>query len=130
MTVRHIADQNDIVKRNNTLAMIEDTFPAKSWIYVYKNGSATDAVTDVKADTVIFTPGGENFEFNKATGNYCSSYFAKTQALIFAIDRIEDCRGDHQQIVIFTEAKSVLEALQVDILPDFTRKLKLLLLSH
>ena len=38
--------QSDVVKKALTMALVAESFPGESWIHVYTDGSATNAVTD------------------------------------------------------------------------------------
>uniref|UniRef100_A0A0B7BN25 RNase H type-1 domain-containing protein n=1 Tax=Arion vulgaris TaxID=1028688 RepID=A0A0B7BN25_9EUPU len=46
------------------------------------------------------------------TGKFCSNYTAEAQALIQAAIMINNSNSDCQQVVFFTDALSVLQALQ------------------
>ena len=87
-------------------------------------------MTNGAAGIVISTPEGERHKFSNPTGKYCTSYAAVVQALVYGIDKAEQHRGECQQVAIFTDAKSVLEARAGDKLPDLTRKLKKLSQCH
>ena len=116
--------QNDITKRTLTLAMIEDMYPPESWIHVYTDGSATEAVTDGGAGVVIFTPEGRKMESGIPTGKHCTNYAAEVQALMHAVDMIRDSQSDCQQVALFSDAKSVLQAVAEDNLPCLREKLQ------
>ena len=122
--------QNDVIRRSLTLAMIEEQYPPEAWIHGYTDGSATNAVTNGGAGVLISTPEGERIESRLPTGKHCTNYAAEEQALIHAVDQIVECRSNCQQIALFTDAKSVLEALEGNRLPGLARKLKQLSSYH
>ena len=50
--------QDDNIKKQQTLANIDEHYPHESWIHVYTDGSATNAVQDGGAGSIIFLQGG------------------------------------------------------------------------
>ena len=116
-------NQNDIIKRSLTLAMIDDIYPQESWIHVYTDGSATNAVANGGAGVSISTPEGNKLEQAIATGYHCTNYAAEIKALEHAADKIKDIQSTYHQVAIYTDAKSVLEALNGDKLPVLRKKL-------
>ena len=61
-------DQEDTCKQLLTLSHIDDFYPQATWIHVYTDGSATDAVQDGGAGSLIYQPNGETLEAASATG--------------------------------------------------------------
>ena len=116
--------QNDVVKRSLTLAMIAEQYPEESWIHAYTDGSATNAVTDGGAGVYIKTPEGHIVKAGIPTGKYCTNYAAEEKALMHAAALTQDLQNDDTQVVFFTDALSVLEALEGDKLPRLTEKLQ------
>ena len=104
--------------------MIEDLYPSDSWIHAYTDGSATNAVRDGGAGILICTPEGERREASLPTGKHCSNYAAEIRALMYAVDMIATTTSDCQQAALFTDARSVLEALKYDKVPELTKKLE------
>ena len=116
--------QNDLVKRTLTLAMIAEQYPEESWVHVYTDGSATNAVADGGAGVYIKSPGGHIVREGIPTGKHCTNYAAELQALMHAATLARELQKDHFQVVFFTDALSVLEALEGDKLPSLADKLR------
>ena len=119
-------DQDELTKRNLTLAMIDDIYPREAWIHVYTDGSATNAVMNGGAGVLICTPEGERQELGAPTGKHCSNYSAEVQALMTATERVAETTSECRQVVFLTltDARSALEALEQDKLPQLTKKLE------
>ena len=99
LTVPHVTQRDKLdstIKRNQTLAMVEDTFPLESLVNVCTKGSDTNTVTNGAASIVIFNPEGERHKISKPTRKYCTSYAAVVQALVYGIDKAEQHRGECQ----------------------------------
>ena len=116
--------QDDSVKRTLTLAMIDEQYPAESWIHVYTDGSATNAVADGGAGVHINSPDGHVITAGIPTGKHCTNYAAEVEALMKAAALIHDIQSDCTQVVFLSDAKSVLEALAGDKLPHLMEKLQ------
>jgi ribonuclease HI len=104
-------DQDDLVKRTLTLAMISECYPAESWIHVYTDGSATNAVANGGAGVHVRSPEGHSTTASIPTGKHCSNYSAEVQALMQAASMIHDTTSECPQVVFLSDALSVLEAL-------------------
>ena len=61
-------DLDDTSKKLLTLSHIDDFYSQATWIHVYTDGSATDAVQDGGAGGLIYLPNGQTFEAASATG--------------------------------------------------------------
>ncbi|KAK7102111.1 hypothetical protein V1264_020383 [Littorina saxatilis] len=109
--------QSDHARRSLTLAMIAGQYPCESWIYVYTDGSATDAVANGGAGVYASFPEGHTTTTNIPTGKHCSKYSAEIQALVQAASIIQDSSSECLQAVFLTDALSVLEALAGGKLP-------------
>ena len=116
--------QNDLVKRNLTLAMIAEKYPEESWVHVYTDGSATNAVADGGAGVYIKSPRGHIVREGIPTGKHCTNYAAELQALMHAATLAKEMEKDQFQVVFFTDALSVLEALERDKLPRLAETLR------
>ena len=55
-------DQEDTSKKLLTLSHIDDFYPQATWIRVYTDGSATDAVQDGGAGSLLYLPNGQRLE--------------------------------------------------------------------
>ena len=69
-------DQEDTSKKLLTLSHIDGFYPKDTWIHVYTDGSAADAVQDSSAGSLIYRPNGQTLEATSATGKYCTNYNA------------------------------------------------------
>ena len=79
---------------------------------MYTDGSATDAVQDGGAGSIIYLPDGDTIESATATGKHCTNYAAEVKALSQGAQAILDIVGNHKEDVVFlTDSKSVLDAL-------------------
>ena len=59
-------DQDDTSKKLLTLSHIDDFYPQATWIHVYTDGSATDAIQDGGAGSVIYRPNiGSSYSYRK-----------------------------------------------------------------
>ena len=63
-------DQEDTPKKLIMLSHNDDFYPQATWIHVYTDDSATDAVQDGGAGSLIYLPNGETLETASATGKY------------------------------------------------------------
>ena len=97
--------------------MLEETYPKEAWTRVYTDGSATDAVRRGGAGVYIQHPDGHWQAEAIPTGLHCTNYRAEIEALVHAAN-ISSSTADHDaQVVLLTDAKSVLEAVSTDHLP-------------
>ena len=91
-------DQDDTSKKLLTLSKIDDLYPQDTWIRIYTDGSATDAIQDGGAGSIIYL--------------HCTNYAAEVKALSQGAQAILDIVGNHKEDVMFlTDSKSVLDAL-------------------
>ena len=70
-------DQDDTSKKLLTLSYIDDLYPQDTWIRIYTDGSATDAIQDGGAGSIIYLPDGDTIESATATGKLCTNYAAE-----------------------------------------------------
>ncbi|KAK7473308.1 hypothetical protein BaRGS_00035440 [Batillaria attramentaria] len=115
--------QDDIAKCALTLTMLAEQYMEESWIHVYTDGCATDAVANGGARIFKF-PEGDTSTLGIPTGKHCSNYMAEVQALMQATTMIQDSNSKCHQTVFLTDALSVLEALAGDKLPCLMEKLQ------
>ena len=64
--------------------MIDEKYPQESWIHVYTDGSATNAVENGGEGILVHFPGGETAEASAATGKHCTNYHAEASTLMHA----------------------------------------------
>ena len=105
-------DQDDTSKKLLTLSYIDDLYPQDTWIRIYTDGSATDAIQDGGAASIIYLPDGDTIESATATGKHCTNYTAEVKALSQGAQAILYIVANHKEDVVFlTDSKSVLDAL-------------------
>ena len=92
-----------------------DAYP-KSWIHAYTDGSAFKGTTFAGLGVHLKFPDGTSTDFSDACGNICSNYEAEITALKTAVElahqHFELLEHPPSNIVIFTDAKAALEALE------------------
>ena len=116
-------ESNDLQKRSAALGMIHENYPEQSWIHVYTDGSATSAVKNGGAGIFITYPDNHCDTKYISTGKFCSNYTAEIQAIEEAAKMINNTSSDCHQVAIFTDALSVLQALQSGKLPHLSAEL-------
>lgn len=104
--------QSDAQRKALTLEYIHEQYPGESWTHVYTDGSATDATQDGGAGAIIhYTDGTE--EIAIPTGKHCTNFRAEKEALCEAARTISrNPERTTGQVVVFTDALSVLQALK------------------
>ena len=106
-----------------TLATLEERYPRESWIRVFTDGSATNAVKSGGAGVYIQYPNGEQKEEALPTGLFCTNFKAEVEALIQAAHTIAIGADQNTQVVFLTDAQSVLQAYNSDRLPSLKKAL-------
>ena len=105
-------DQEDTFKKLLTLSHIDDFYPQATWIHVYTDCSATDAVRNGGAGSLIYLPNGQTLEAASATGKYCTNYDAEVKALEQGAQDVIDLSYTNSKDVVFlTDSRSVLDSL-------------------
>ncbi|KAK7099101.1 ribonuclease H1-like [Littorina saxatilis] len=104
--------------------MTADQYPSESWIHVYTDGSATDAVPNGGSGVYAVFPDGHTITVNTPTGKHCSNYSAEVQALMQAASTIQNSTSDCLRVVFLTDALTVLEAVAGGKLPHLIEKLQ------
>ena len=69
------------IRRSLALFNIAENNPPETWTHVYTDGSATKAITDGGAGSIIQYPSGATQTASSATGKHCTKYRAETEAL-------------------------------------------------
>ena len=64
-----IRDQDDTSKKLLALSYIDDLYSQDTWIRIYTDGSATDAIQDGGAGSIIYLPDGDTIGSVTASGN-------------------------------------------------------------
>ena len=117
-------DQEDTTKKLLTLSHIDDFYPQATWIHVYTDGSATNAVQDGGAGSLIYRPNGETLEAASATGKYCTNYDAEVKALEEGAQAVIDLTDINSEDAVFlTDSRSVLDSLAGHGVHNLRRKL-------
>ena len=116
-------EQNDIVKKTLTQAMLEESYPKETWVHAYTDGSAKDATSCGGAGVFIQHPDGEEQNRAEATGKHCTNYKAEVDALIHAAELVKDRVDQDTQVVFLTDALSVLQAYCGGQLPELENTL-------
>ena len=116
-------EHSDQVLKTLTLATLEERYPAESWIRVYTDGSATNAVKSGVAGVHIQYPSGERAEEALPTGLHCTNYKAEVDALTQAAHTMATRADRTTQVVFLTDALSVLQAYNSDRLPSLKKAL-------
>ena len=116
--------QSNVEKRVATMATIEESYPASSWIRVYTDGSAENATKNGGAGIYIEYPDSTRKSSSISTGTFCSNYSAEIQAIMEATKVLAGSSMENQQVVILTDALSVLIAFENGKIPDLRSALR------
>jgi ribonuclease HI len=81
---------NPLQKETEVCNMIEEIYPRESWLQVYTDGSATQAVRNGGAVVFVLYPDLENQATCLPMGTFCSNYNAETKTLTIATETIQD----------------------------------------
>ena len=83
---------------------------SQSWTCT--DGSATYAVQDGGAGSLIYLPNGQTLESASATGKYCTNYDAEVKVLEQGVQAGIDLMDTNSEDVVFlTDSRSVLDSL-------------------
>ena len=110
--VERKSTQTDDQRKAFTLEFIDQQYPIQDWTHIYTDGSATEAVRNGGAGIFLrYTDGDE--EIAIPTGKYSTNYRAEMEALCTAASTVaENPARTTGKVVIFTDALSVLQAIQ------------------
>ena len=78
---------------------------AQAWTQIFKDGSATDAVTKGGAGELIILPNG-NEKMSGSTGVNHSIFKAEPEAFLIAANEVKELIVDDSQIVFLTDSMS------------------------
>ena len=104
-------EQDGNVKKQEALSYIDELYPQEAWIHVYTDGSATDAIRDGGAGSIIYLQGGQQIENSAATGKHCTNYGAEVKVLEQGAKAINDLTDQTTDVVFLTDSRSALDAL-------------------
>ena len=115
----HSKDEvSSVIQKSLTLTMMEDKYPQEAWTQVFTDGSATNATKNGGAGVFVRLPDGNILSEAIPTGINCTNYRAEVEALVLAAGMIRDTTEEHDQVVFFTDARSVLDSLTAGKLPN------------
>ena len=113
-------ESNPLDLMNAALRTI-DTFP-DDWVHIYTDGSATSGTRNAGYGARVHYPDKTLKELSGPCGVYCTNYEAEATAMEKALLAVSDhfCNYTEKKsnIVIFTDALSVLQALENDTCKD------------
>ena len=124
--------QTEANRKLYTLEHLDSQYPADSWTRVYTDGSADRAVQNGGAGVYIQYTNGETEKNSSATGTYSTNFRAETEAIRTAVSCLLKNSNTSGNIVLLSDALSVLQALSskdTDLL-DLSDSLDLLTQSH
>ena len=94
-----------------------DDYPDE-WIRIYTDGSATRGTSNAGYGSRVEFPDGSCAELFDSCGKHCSNYDAESEAILKSLDfvssQFEGKLKEENNVVIFTDAKSVLQSLEND----------------
>jgi ribonuclease HI len=96
-----------------TLGHLDELFPRDKWIHAYTDGSSREETKKSGGGIYITFPSGTRTSKSIPVGMYSSNFKAERRALEEAItDLIKDSEATGQNIVILTDALSLLQGLE------------------
>jgi ribonuclease HI len=105
----------DSVNTMNAARLTINTYP-DGWIHVYTDGSAFKATVNTGYGILIQYPDGTKDELHGPCGEECSNYEAELISIEIALHQLstvfELFPSKIRNVVIFTDSKSALEALE------------------
>ena len=111
--------QDENTRRNITSEYIEYQFPKDQWTRVYTDGSSEEAVRNGGAGVYVQYPNGTEEKMCFPTGKYSTNYKAECLAIEKAATLMSrDITNSIKDVVILTDALSVLQALQKNTNPE------------
>ena len=99
-------------RKSLTQEYFQTHYPQESWTHGYTDGSAENAVRNGGAGVYIQFAGGKEDKISLATSLYSSNYKAEAEALKTAAAHIEVSTRTPPDVVLLTDALSVLQAIQ------------------
>ena len=95
-----------------SLELMKSEFPQQEWTHVFTDGSATEATKNGGAGAIILF-NDESETISIPTGRFSSNFRAETEAISEAAKTVASNRSRTMgRVVIFTDALSVLQALE------------------
>ena len=94
-----------------TSDFINTNYPSELWIRVYTDGSAEEAMRNGGGGVLIEWLDGTKIENSIPTGRHSTNYKAEVAAIEEAVALLRTPKSYNKNIVLFSDAKSVLQAL-------------------
>lgn len=94
-----------------TLNMIDEEYSPEKWTHVYTDGSAEEAIKNGGAGFVVYLTNGKSMSDAVPTGKASSNFRAEAEALKCATELLIGMEVAMPYIVIFTDCRSLLQAL-------------------
>ena len=99
-------------RKSLTQEYLETNYPKVSWTLGYTDGSAENAVRNGGAGVYIHYAGGKEDKISLSTGLYSTNYKAEAEALKTVAAHTEVSTHASPNVVLLTDALSVLQTLQ------------------
>ena len=99
-------------RKSLTQEYLQTHYPKESWTHGYTDGSAENAVRNGGAGVYFQYAGGKEDKISLATGLYSTNYKAEAETLKTEAAHIEVSTHASPNVVLLTDALSVLQALQ------------------
>ena len=110
--IRRKGQQSDLQRKHLALDYIHSNFPENQWTHAYTDGSAVEAVREGGGGVYIKYQ-EETANIRVPTGRISTNFNAEAEALkAAALDINQNLGRVKPKVVIFTDALSVLQALQ------------------
>jgi ribonuclease HI len=103
--------QSDAEKKSLAMEHIYSSYPQHNWTDVDTDGSADQAIRSGGAGIYVKYPGGREEHISLATSLYSTNFKAEAVALKTRATHIEHSPLSSNNAVFFSDAKSVLQAL-------------------
>ena len=110
----------EVKKKDDTVFLMSialetiDTYP-KEWIHIYTDGSASQGTTNAGYGSLVQFPDGSSSDLYNSCGKFSSNYEAEAIAISRSVNFVaalfENNSTPQTDLVIFSDAKSVLQAI-------------------
>ncbi|GFS09427.1 ribonuclease H [Elysia marginata] len=117
-----VTSKKSMIKRELhclTQNMPDKKYPSNYWIRAFTDGSASEAVRDGGGGVYIEWPDNSSSKISIPTGKYSTNYKAEAEALREAAKVLVNSEATHHaKVVLLTDARSVLDALETTLCPE------------
>lgn len=100
------------MRKSITLEYVQQQYPKETWTYVFTDRSAEEAICNGGAGIYIKYPRGIEERFCLPTSLYSTNYKAEAEALRAASNHIQNSLHTSTNVVLLSDALSVLQAMQ------------------